>query len=38
VVVSARLMSSGRNDSLVEKMMGRLSLEPSVWAAGWDVS
>ncbi|WP_253449826.1 MgtC/SapB family protein [Halomonas sp. Y3] len=38
VVVSARLMSSGRNDSLVEKVVGRLSLEPSVWAAGWDVS
>ena len=38
VVVSARLMSSGRHDSLVEKVVGRLSLEPSVWAAGWDVS
>lgn len=38
VVVSARLMASGRHDSLVEKVVGRLSLEPSVWAAGWDVT
>lgn len=38
VVVSARLIAGGRHDSLVEKVVGRLSLEPSVWAAGWDVS
>lgn len=37
VEVSAQLMANQRNDTAVEKVIGRLSLEPSVSSAGWDV-
>lgn len=37
VRVSAQLMANQRNDTVVEKVIGRLSLEPSVSSAGWDV-
>lgn len=37
VKVSAQLLASDRNDTAVEKVIGRLSLEPSVTSAGWDV-
>ncbi|MFN3881194.1 MAG: MgtC/SapB family protein [Nitrincola lacisaponensis] len=37
VCVRARLMATERNDPVVEKVIGRLSLEASVTSAGWDV-
>ncbi len=37
VKVAAQLLASDRNDPAVEKVIGRLSLEPSVTSAGWDV-
>jgi len=37
VKVSAQLLASDRNDAAAEKVIGRLSLEPSVTSAGWDV-
>ena len=37
VKVAAQLIASERNDSSVEKVIGRLSLEPSVSSARWDV-
>lgn len=36
VCIKAHLLSAERRDLLVEKLVGRLSLEPSVCAAGWD--
>ena len=38
VRVTAQLSATERHDTLVEKVIGRLSLEPSVSAAGWDIS
>ncbi|AQU84463.1 MULTISPECIES: MgtC/SapB family protein [unclassified Halomonas] len=38
VRVTALLSATERHDTLVEKVIGRLSLEPSVSAAGWDIS
>jgi len=38
VRVTAQLYATERHDALVEKVIGRLSLEPSVSAAGWDIS
>ena len=37
VKVSAQLLANDRNDAVVEKVIGRLSLEPSVTSARWDV-
>ncbi|WP_177203484.1 hypothetical protein [Marinospirillum celere] len=37
VKVAAQLLASERNDAVVEKVIGRLSLEPSVTSARWDV-
>ncbi|KAA0873536.1 hypothetical protein [Nitrincola tapanii] len=37
VRVSAQLMANQRNDNAVERVIGRVSLEPSVSSAGWDV-
>ncbi|MCH8498576.1 MAG: MgtC/SapB family protein [Marinobacter sp.] len=37
VRVAAQLLADQRNDPVVEKVIGRLSLEPSVVSAGWDV-
>lgn len=38
VRVTAKLLATERHDALVEKVIGRLSLEPSVSTAGWDIS
>ena len=37
VKVSAQLLANDRNDAVVEKVIGRLSMEPSVTSARWDV-
>ena len=37
VTVSASLVSTGRHDAALEQMIGRLSLEPFVTAAHWQV-
>lgn len=37
VKVAAQLLANERNDPVVEKAIGRLSLEPSVSSARWDV-
>jgi putative Mg2+ transporter-C (MgtC) family protein len=35
--IRATLLSSGKRDELVEQIVNRLSLEPSVFAVSWEV-